>query len=92
MSGGSFNYLYKRHWNGEYDSILTDLDDMMGHLLGTGHPEAVPYLLEHRKVVQKHIDALQAACDRISPLLQAIEWNVSGDWDWETVENRLKEL
>lgn len=90
MSGSYFNYLYKKHWNGEYETIPSLCGDMSGWLRRTGMIDEAVRVERHGAFVQSHLDALNRACDDAHDFLKAVEWLASGDGNEESVRQALK--
>lgn len=90
MSGGSFNYLC---WAmaGELVQKRSDISDMVRALADDGiidaakETESILLILNHFEVL------MQARIERLSPVWKAIEWQRSGDWGQDCVNEALAE-
>lgn len=92
MSGGSFNYACFKVEDSEVFQAMNDIRDIENHLRATGKHEAADEVLIFIKEVETHQRRLAVIGKRIAPLLQAIEWEVSGDYGDGAIDYAYREL
>lgn len=92
MSGGSFNYACYKVDDDEIFRAMADVRDIESYLRTIGKHDAADEVLVFIKEVETHQRRLAVIGNRISPLLKATEWERSGDWGVEPIDNAYYDL
>jgi hypothetical protein len=86
MSGGSYDYLCdKFRWGDPFGSISDYLEDMAERCETLGKPEAA----QHLRGLAFEMTRVAREGSKLSGLMQAVEWYVSGDWGPETIDEAV---
>lgn len=91
MSGGSFNYLSIKD-SDELVEYVDELKRMKKALNDIGAHDAagdVTIILTHCELIKRSEASMGNVMKRVSDVLQAVEWNQSGDWGKEKIDEAL---
>lgn len=92
MSGGSYDYVYMRHWigcPGDLSGIPGILQNMVNDLKDS-KPEVARAIHQYQSLLEARLNTISEEADAIMDLLQAVEWERSGDSGMERVDAALK--
>lgn len=92
MSGGSFNYACFKVVDEEVFNALEDVKDIERTLRDMSRHDEADEVYLFILLVETCRRRMAAAGQRISPLLQAVEWTCSGDWSEDVIGERFREL
>lgn len=93
MSGGSFNYLFRR-LEALHDELLVPVEDLDGmeHTLRQMHePDVADAIAGLARDIREKAKALEVRVEPIARVAKAVEWWCSGDWSREQMRKAFVE-
>ena len=87
MSGGSFNYLFRRPPK-QNEYYVNQLRRMVERMKGSAQPgsgDVATILADHMDNVEHHLKIAHRSHEKHAGLMKAVEWFCSCDWGWDDV-------
>jgi len=92
MSGGHFDYVEYKLEDERVFSAVSDLNEMVSYLFMIKKPEAAIAVLNLILDLDNIKLQLEQRIKPMIPLIHAVEWEASGDWNAGDIDRALQQL